>query len=219
MFRFIASSLAIVALGAAPGVATAQDSGFLKDYSQLQVSKDPLGAERRAWASPEFNGQNYQKVLVEKFVFYPEAQPNDRVSLGALNDILNYIDTSVRKSLGAQLPVTAEPGAGVARLRLAITAASVDTSLKPYQLIPVALIFTAAKRASGSAQYNVKLAIETEITDSVTGKPLVRVVREAKGLEVRGDQPLTLKVVQPQIDEWTKAAQVGVAERFGKSGK
>jgi hypothetical protein len=205
-----------VALVAAPGAnAVAEDSGFLKDYSQLEVKKDPKGVERRVWFSDKLTSQNYKQILIDPVSFYPEAQPSEQVTLGALNDIRDYIDSGLRKAIGGTMPLGKTAGAGVAKLRVAITAFSVDKSLKPYQMIPIAFIFTSVDRASGSAKYDVKLYVEAELADSVTGEVLGRAVREAKGVEVTGDQPLTLKEAKPTIDGWLSAVQQVVAEKLG----
>ncbi len=75
------ATLAII-LGGLSACATApqESSGFLKDYSQLKTEKDPLGFERRIWTSPKLTRANYQKVLVERVIFYPAPQPSERVS-------------------------------------------------------------------------------------------------------------------------------------------
>ena len=131
--------------------------------------------------------------------------------MGALDEIRAYIDSGVRKAVEASMPVVSTDGPGVIRFRWAITASSVDKSLKAYQLIPFALIVTAAKRGTGIETYDVKLMVEGEWLDSVSGEVLARAVRVAKGVEVKGDTPLTLKVVQPQLDSWMAAIKEDVA--------
>ncbi len=220
MFRSIVRGLGFIALATALGAglsATANaDSGFLKDYSQLSVEKDPLGVERRIWVSPDFTRDKYQKILIEKVVFYPAPKASDRVSSQTLTELQDYLDASLRKAVGSVHDLADKPGPGVARLRVAITAASVDTGLKPYQLIPIAFVFTAATRATGEAKYDVKLAVESEITDSKSGTPLARVVRNAKGIEVKGDEKLTLSLAKPKIDEWAEAVRESLAARLKK---
>ena len=131
--------------------------------------------------------------------------------MGALDEIRAYIDSGVRKAVAASLPVVSEDGPGVIRFRWAITAASVDKSLKVSQLIPLALIITAAKRGTGIEKYDVKLMVEGEWVDSVSGEVLIRAVRVAKGVEIKGDTPLTLKLVKPQLDSWMAAIKEDVA--------
>lgn len=223
MKQTITSRLAVLLLsvglvGFPASGAVAADSGFLKDYSQLQMTKGAKGVEGRVWASPRFTRENYQKILLEKITFYPTPQPSEDVTLGTLNDILAYSDGGLRKAIASVVPLASEPGPGVARVRMAFTAASVDKSLKPYQLIPAALVLTAASRAAGAAKYDVNLAVETEITDSVSGEVLARIVREAKGIEVKSGEKLTLQLARPQIDFWIDAARQEYADRLQAKG-
>ena len=189
----------------------AQDAGFLKDYSQLEMRKDAKGVERKIWISHKLTPKNYQKIIIEPITFFPAPSPTEQVSMGALDEIRAYIDSGVRKAVEASMPVVSTDGPGVIRFRWAITASSVDKSLKAYQLIPFALIVTAAKRGTGIETYDVKLMVEGEWQDSVSGEVLARAVRVAKGVEVKGDTPLTLKVVQPQLDSWMAAIKEDVA--------
>ena len=201
---------------AAPGFAQT-DSGFLKDYSQLQVVKDPKGTERRFWVSDKAKGQSYQAILVDPVEFHPKPEGTPQVTLGTLNDIRSYLDAGLPKAVAAgNMKLADKPGPGVLRLRSAVTAVSVDKSLKPYQLIPIGLLITAAQRSGGTATYPVKLQVEAEMVDSVSGEVLARAVREAKGVEVTGDQPVTLKILRPQIDLWLAAFREEVALRAKK---
>ena len=215
MFRLIASRTGVAALAvilgtglAANAVAQGKDSGSLKDYSQLKTEKDPLGNERRVWKSPKFTRANYQKALIEPVSCYPAPQASEHVSMGALNDIRGYIDRELNKVFASVVPLTQAPGPGVLRLRTALTAVAVEGfEMKPYQLIPVALVLTGAKEAAGQGKRNVKLFVETEITDSVSGEPLARMVREAEGVKVKSGAQLTLNDAKPQIDQWAQAVQ------------
>ena len=102
---------------------------------------------------------------------------------------------------------------------VALTAASVNKDLKAYQLIPVAFVFTMAKRAAGASEYPVKLYVEAELTDSVTGEVLSQMVREAQGIQVKGNEQVTLAMARPYIDRWKDAANVEIVRRFGPTAK
>jgi hypothetical protein len=203
----------------ATALAADGESGFLKDYSQLTEGKDLLGNTRRVWISPKFTRENYNTILMEKVSFYPAPQPSEQVPQSTLTDIRDYGDKAIRQTIASVLPMTGKPGPGVARVRIALTAVSVDKSLKPYQLIPTALIFTAITRATGAAKLDAKLFVESEITDSVTGEPLAKAVRHAEGVEVKADQKLTLDLVRSRIDAWAEATGKEMTIRIKAAGK
>ncbi len=217
----VAILAAVLASGlSVDAAAQGKESGFLKDYSQLKTEKDPLGFERRIWASPKLTHEAYQKVLMEPISFYPAPQPSEKVSTGTLNDLRNYGDAAIRKALASVVPLADAPGPGVLRVRIAVTAVAVeDAKLKPYQLIPTALIITAAVEAAGEGRRDVKLAVESEITDSVNGEPLARVVRQAQGVHVKSNEKLTLEAAKPQIDKWAESTRESLAARLKPAGR
>lgn len=211
---FIALACA-ASLCAAPRFAHAADSGFLPDYSKLENVKDALGRPVRRWVSPSFNKTRYQKVLIEKVTFYPEAKGSDQISDQALAEMQQYLDSQLRSVGLAGIPQTASPGPGVARVQVAITA--VDTraaELKPWQLIPSALVIQGARAATGTRPVSANLAVEGMITDSVSNEPLAMVVRETHGVTVADSHtPVTLATLKPSIDAWAQSVAVMVALR------
>jgi hypothetical protein len=212
VFRHFTQRIKAASVAAALGAAVAAvptghaaDSGFLKDYSKLQTEKDSLGVERRIWVSPKLSRASHQKVFLDPVGFYPKPEPTEKVSLATLDDLRAYTDAAARRAIGNVLPLADKPGPGVLRVRMAVTAAAVESGLKPYQLIPAALIFTAAKEAAGQGRRDVVLRVESELSDSVSGEVLGMVVRDAKGVELKSDEALSLQAAKPQIDAWAKA--------------
>lgn len=216
--RSVGTAILAAGLGfalASASVAQAKDSGFLKDYSQLKPEKDAAGVERRVWTSPKFVRPAYDKLLVERVVFYPEPRPSKQVSARDLKEMREYLDVTIRQLLAGLVQLADAPGPGVARVRVAVTATEVEgAALKPYQLLPIAMVVTAASKAASGAQHDVKLAVETEVTDSVTGDTLARSVRPAKGVEVEGGQRLTFALAKPRIDQWAETVRASIAARM-----
>ncbi len=216
--------MAAVALAVSFGIglaanAAAQNSGFLKDYSQLTVQTDRFGVARRMWVSPKFTGANYQKLLLEPIAYYPQPQPTSQVPQSSLDDIRGYMATALSGALGPVVPLVKAPGPGVARVELAITATGVQGApFQPYDLIPAAFLLRTVSQATGVSSDQVQLAIESRITDSVSGEVLGLLVREAKGVQVPSNQNLTLPIVKSRIDEWAAAAADSVGERL-KAGR
>ena len=194
-----------------------KESGFLgKDYALLKEETDPLGAKVMRFISPEFTPGKYQALLLEPVRFYPEPRPDKQVSMGALNDILDYFNRNLRQKVGAKVKLVDQAGPGVARFRGAITAVSAqEEGLEPYQYIPIALIITAAKRSSSGTPEQARIFTEVEILDSVSGARLAVAVREGTGDQLKkaqtGDLQVTLDSVKPVIDKWIDAFAINAA--------
>lgn len=223
MFRMIARGASLMALAAAFGAGVSvnalaqdyKDSGFLDDYSQLTVQTDSSGVARRMWVSPKFTRANYQKLLLEQISYYPQPQPSDKVPQGSLEDIRGYMTTALSNALRPVVPLATAPGPGVARVQIAITAAGVQgEALKPYDLIPIAFVVHTVSQAAGAGTAHAQLAVESKITDSVTGEVLARLVRGAKGIDLSSNQSLSLSLVKPTIDEWAASAADSIAARL-----
>ena len=186
--------------------ATAEQQGFLKDYNKLQTTKDSGGKEIKAWASPKLTPANYHSLLVEPIVFHPAPQPSERVSAGALKEMLDYSNSALRASIGQRFKLVDRPGPGVARMRVAFSGVGAEgEGLKPYQYIPIALVATMASRAAtGGAPQRAFIVVEIEGTDSVSGELLAQRVKVGTGerlKNVKSEGPLTLESVKPLLDE------------------
>ena len=133
-----------------------------------------------------------------------------------LDDITGYLTTSVRDVVFREVPQSTEPGPGVVRLQVAVTAVTVGSSgMKPYEFIPAALVLSTAMRAAGQRSQDVKLSVEALLTDSVTGEPLGMVVRHGTGEQLKNAKtPLTLEQLKQRIDQWAEAAAELVDQRL-----
>lgn len=202
-------------------VATASDppdSGFLPDYSLLKPVKGPSGGMIERWISPKLSRENYHAVIVDPVEFYPEPRPTPQVSQPTLDEISAYLSNALSNVALASVPKATGPGPGVLRLRAAITAvATGDTSLKPYELVPAAFVFSGAMRLAGQRSQDVTLSVEAMVVDSVSGEPLAMAVRQGKGEQLKNKTaPVTLAAIKPRIDEWAAAAATIVDERIGQ---
>jgi hypothetical protein len=188
----------------------AQDSGFLRDYSSLQETKDAQAKSIRAWKSPKLTPEHYNAVLLDPLVFYPEPRPSEHVSAETLQQILAYANDVYKQSLSRNFRVVDRAGPGVLRIRVAFTSvAAQGEGLKPYQLIPVAFLATMASRAAKGVPQRAFIVLETEGTDSVTGELLGLRVRVGTGerLAKFADQNvITLDTVKPLLDELAASA-------------
>ncbi len=192
-------------------VAQDRDSGFLRDYTRLEAGKDSKGVPIRNWVSAKFTPANYNALLLDPIVFYPEPQPSEKVSAVELQRMLAYVNEVYRQAVSKRLNLVDRPGPGVVRLRIALTSvAANEEGLKPYQLIPLAFLATMASRAAkGGAPQRALIIVEAEATDSTTGELLASRVRVGTGerlARAANVDVVTLDAVKPILDELAEDA-------------
>jgi len=97
-------------------------SGFLDDYSLLR--RGGPNDVALVYRDPEAPWTAYDKVLFEPVTLWRSGRHSlDAVPEGDLLRLVTDLEAAVRRRLGAGFPLVEEPGAGVMRIRLAITEA------------------------------------------------------------------------------------------------
>jgi len=203
------ASLVALAVIAEPCVAqgapsAASESGFLRDYSSLQQTTDAAGTPVRSWVSSKLSPANYNAILLDPLVFYPEPRPTDQVSAEELRKMLAYSNAALRRPLSQRFRVVDRAGKGVVRVRIAFSGIAVQgEGLRPFQYIPIAFVATmAARTATGGSPQRAFILVETEATDSVTGEFLGERVRAATGERLPvGQKVITADSVKPLLEE------------------
>lgn len=199
---------AILGVGgcASSQVDPSQYSGFLKDYSRLKPAESATGAPVMRWIDPDVKLSKYTEVYIEPSQFYPRPQPTAVISAQTLQSITRYFDTALQRELGKNLRVVNGPGPDTLIVRPAITAVSTSTQgLKPYEVVPLALVAAAVNTAAGGRDQNVAIATEAAFLDADTQKVLAQVVRKGSGTPLENEKTqLTLDAVKPVLDGWAK---------------
>ncbi len=181
-------------------------SGFLPNYNVLQEQESASGAKVARWIDPSLDLGRYSSVYIEPSQFYPQPQPSQQISQAALNDISRYYDVALRRELGSVVKISDTPTANSLVLRPAITAVSTSTEgLKPYEVIPIALVVAATTTAIGTRDQEVQIATEAMFLDGGNSKLLAEVVRKGTGTSLENKKTaLTAQEIKPVIDGWAK---------------
>jgi len=204
----ISMSLLLVSSAAWAGDQTTY-SGFLGDaYPKMTEAKSPSGQKVKRWLEPEVVAANYDALLIDKTVLFPEPIGTDQMSVATLKEITAYMDEALKRELADVVTLVDKPGPRTLKLRVAITAAAAkDLGLKPYQYLPIAFVLTA-----GQTTKKATLAIEYEVRDATTDKVVGGGMREGAGQDLKSTkQKLTLESVKPAVDLWAKDARAFVA--------
>ncbi|ROL77130.1 hypothetical protein BLX41_13330 [Pseudomonas protegens] len=179
-------------------------SGFLQDYSRLKEAKSPSGVEVMRWIDPKLDVGRYRAIYIEPTQFYPQPQATAKIPQSTLNGINQYYDQALRREAARSLPLAEGPGPGVVVVRAAITAVSSKTEgLKPYEIIPVALVAAAVSTATGIRDQETTLGTEAVFLDGSSGKVIAQVVRKGTGKPLNNDtQVMKADDVKNVIDGW-----------------
>ncbi|WP_079228537.1 DUF3313 domain-containing protein [Pseudomonas putida] len=183
-----------------------QYSGFLKDYSVLKEDKSPSGAPVMRWIKPGVDAKRYTSVYIEPSQLYPKPQPTDKVPQATLQGITQYYDQTLKNHFSQALPLATSPGPGVLVVRPAITAVSAKTkSLRPYEVIPIALIAAGISTATGIRDQDTSIATEAAFIDGDSNQVVAEVVRKGAGTELENSsQVMQAKDAKAVLDGWAK---------------
>ena len=189
-------------------ISTTNPSGFLPDYTQLQqIQNAPKGTEIYMYKAPDVSRGDYRAVMIDPVLIYQnqaaltnalgEAKtPQDQEKIKAefaqeqanAQSMQASIQAGIESVVRQKMPLVNSAGPKVARLSIAITGAMLEKEgLKPWNLIPVSAVITAASNATGMDSKTPAMMIELKFTDSQTGKLLKEVVTVIRGDSFRSE--------------------------------
>jgi len=181
-----------------------QYSGFLKDYSALKEEKSPSGAAVMRWIDPKVDANKFSSVYIEPSQLYPKPQATEKIPDSTLQGITQYYNQALQTQFSKVLPLAKGPGPGVLVVRPAITAVSAKTKgLRPYEVIPIALVAAGVSAATGIRDQDTSLSTEAQFIDASNNKVVAQVVRKGAGAELENsDQVMTAKDARAVLDGW-----------------
>lgn len=181
-----------------------QYSGFLGDYSKLQPATSASGVPVMRWVAPGLDLRRYSSVVIEKPVFYPAPKPSDQVNQATLDEVATYLQQAMRRELQGRMTVVEQANTDSLVLRSAITAVDISTEgLKPYEVVPIALVLAAATTAAGTRDRTTEIYVEMEALDGRTSQPVAQIVRKGSGLDLENSSSqLTLATLKPLLNSW-----------------
>lgn len=195
-------------------------SGFLSDYSRLRA--DPADPNLMQYTAPGV-GRKYHKFMIDTPEFIINTGGLDQVLDPArMSEIAKNYRAAMIAALSQHYQVVNHPGPGVARLRLAVVGAvEVNERLKPINALPVSALFKVARAATGTNAQVLRMSIESEAIDSVTGALLGETVdsRESSKTVVKGN-PADSDQLNQLIDFWVRrfVGRLDAANGFAPSG-
>lgn len=193
-----------------PGLATAEESGFLEDYSILGAAGE-YGAAKMyvADGAPE-RMANYSKIMIDQpWIFIDPDSKSKGMKPDTMTTIAETLRSALSDVISEQYEVVEEPGEGVLYFRWAVTNMYLQ---KPKRNIltftPVGALVHAAK--SGLSEFVdkntlVDLRLEVELLDSVTSEVFIALTLE------RGQRKDKAAKISEDPASWEELFAIGTA--------
>ena len=207
--RTILTALMMTALAACsvteqakPGAT--QQTGFLKDYSQLQP-----GAKDQAllvYFNPNARWSQYTKVMIEPVTVWGDA--GSGVSVQDQQQLCSYYYKKLNEDLSQKFQIADRPGPGVMTVRVALTDPTTATPVlrTVSVVVPQArLLNSVANLATGSYAFVGSAQSEGEVLDSQTGERLAAAVdKQSGGLSIKNANVWQWGDAENAMDLWAQ---------------
>jgi len=195
-----------------------QASGFLGDYAAL--AKAPGRLDTWQWVKPGVDWRAYGKIQVppvEVWINPQAAYP------GIVPEVYQHITDQFRGVLvdalrGGGYQVVDQAGAGVLRLRIALTGITPERpGLTPLDILPIKLAIDVARSATGTDKTVIAVSGEVEALDGISGERLFAQVTTRKDAHLFVGQNLSWDDVRDGATEWANQARARLdAARAGQ---
>ncbi len=184
--------------GCAAKTPPAVPTGFLSDYSRLQT----VDERTMRYIGP--NLRHYTTFIIDPVVvhFHDQAK-RDTADPATLAHMTTYLRGGLANAIKDRYGITAQPGRGVARLRVAITDIAKASTVP--KLIPIGKALGAGR---GGA------SMEAELLDSVTGQQIGAVIQSTPG-NVMSLGAAKWGDVEAAMDEWARRFRQRLDEAHG----
>ena len=184
-FKIATMLTALIALAgcSSSGLKNVQQSGFLKDYNQME----PGGDDRSAltYFKPGVDFKSYNKLMFERVAVYltPEMESRE-IDPTILKELADYYQNALFEAVKDGYEIVDQPGPDVLWVRVAITdvVASNPTTNTLSSIIPVGIVAAGATKAISDQNLGTgEAASEMEILDSMTKERLAAAVDRRQG--------------------------------------
>jgi hypothetical protein len=150
----------------------------------------PGGAGALCWRSPDANWKQYDKVMFERIQVYLDAGANKAVDPTDLKMLVDYFHKDLVAAIKPHAQVVDKPGAGVLRVRIALTdlvptntAASLAGTAVPYGFVAEMGSGAADGKPAGSTPYLGQTGMEAQFRDGGTGQVIAECADREIGLK------------------------------------
>lgn len=183
---------------------TTQQTGFLKNYSQLQPGTNDQML--LVYINPNARWSQYTKVMIEPVTVWGDA--NSGVSVQDQQQLCSYYYKKLNEDLSQKFQIVDRPGPNVMTVRVALTDPTTATPVlrTVSVVVPQARILNSvANLATGSYAFVGSAQSEGEVLDSQTGERLAAAVdKRSGGLSIKNANVWQWGDAENAMDFWAQ---------------
>lgn len=174
-FNLIGAAAIGLALMTSPGLAAEFSySGFLGDYYK-NLQPGPEGGVKMRWLKPGVDFSKYKKLMIDSVTFFfADDSEYKGIDPQLMKELADSFNLELLNTLKGTIPIVADPGPDVVRIRFAITGvkASRPVMSATSSIIPVGIALSLVRKGvagswSGSGATSAELMVVDTVTDEV----------------------------------------------------
>ena len=188
----------------------AKESGFLRDYSQLEPKEGYK--EQLVYINPNAVFSRYDAIEIDSVTLWAN-QDQGKLSAKDKQMLTDLLYKALHKQLGMAFVITDQAGPSVLRFRAALTQAKgANVPLKTITtIVPQLRMATMAGGLAADTAMTVGSAtVEAEILDSITHERLIAVVDQRAGNKTLGTMLKKWGDVEKACEYWAEQAKVAL---------
>ncbi|MCW7553114.1 DUF3313 domain-containing protein [Endozoicomonas gorgoniicola] len=185
-------------------------SGFLSRYQKLELLPSGEKEQFLGFTASESKLAEYDRLIVNPVTIHvsDEILQKWQVNPERYKKLQSYFTNQLNYRMGKHYELTVTPGERTLRMRVAITGAETDLKpLKPYQILPWALVINGVGELAGERDKMLNIYQEGELVDSVTGKQVAALVGgvQAGPIDIADLRAMSAGEMKPLVDNWMDA--------------
>ncbi|MHC5063098.1 MAG: DUF3313 domain-containing protein [Planctomycetota bacterium] len=188
----LTAGLCLFTLLASCGSLEARRTGFLSDYSKLRQENEDVWR----WVSDTWDPTDYSGVIIDRVSVRLTKEKEDELSDEQLDELTTHWRQVLLKTFGKHFHVVDNFGAGVLRVRVAITDVLASR--------PLSSVITPSRLLLGTGLGGA--AMEGELVDTATGEQIAAVVQVRKGKRVDTSGLTWVADGKTAMDVWCERA-------------
>ncbi|OWY38588.1 DUF3313 domain-containing protein [Xenophilus sp. AP218F] len=164
---------------------------------------------QKLYLKPGVNLKAYRAIQLEPLYFMRHDDKGnwELLQSSEQNRIAAYFQQKMTAELHkAGIAVTSNPGAGIARMRVAVTGLGQSRpGIDVVDILPIKAVFNLTRLAVGKEPYLMKVGSMAQLDDSQSGALLAGSVNmRESGKSTQKGEPMKLETIEGLIDDWCR---------------